>query len=105
MKRNMTFYASCVQWPQEDVNAPGGLCDMCDEAEPITRNTFIRRVDRADREDLERCLGYALNGQKAGLKMKQDRHVGYYCSTLHGDRVYFFTHSAIEYVFTRQVAA
>jgi hypothetical protein len=33
------------------------------------------------------------------LAMKRDFHVTYYAGRLHGKRVYFFKHSAIEYVF------
>ena len=100
MNATMQFYTNCVNWPRDDVHEDGGLCDMIDEARDITRRTFCRHVDRLDREGVERQLGYDLNGRTGCLTMKRDYHVSYHRSNLHGQRVYFFTHSAIEYVFT-----
>ena len=67
---------------------------MIDVRLAITRRTFLQYVDRAELADLESQLGY---GQH--LHMASDWHVEYFRSTLHGQRVYGFRHSAIEYVF------
>ena len=94
------FYHACVNWPEDDVDDDGGLCDMIATAKPITRSTLLQHVDRIDLVGLETDLGYEQHHAR-GLTMSRDWHVGYYRSTLHGRRVYFFTHSAIEYVFTQ----
>lgn len=96
----LKFFSNCVIWPRDDVQEPGGLSDMISEARLITRRTFLRHVDREDQADLERQLGYAPHDPTSGLRMSNDWHVSYHRSKLHGARVYFFTHSAIEYVFT-----
>jgi hypothetical protein len=95
--QRLPFFSSCVGWPREDVDTEGGLCDMIQQATSITRRTFLRHVYRSDREATERGLGYALHGRD--LTMKRDWHVSYHRSKLHGRRVYYFKHSAIEYVF------
>ena len=99
MSASLKFYTNCVNWPRDDVHEPGGLCDMIDEALDISRKTFCRHVDRDERETVEQCLGYDLNGRTGCLTMARDYHVSYHRSKLHGERVYFFKHSAIEYVF------
>jgi len=90
----LKFFNNCVGWPARDVNAEGGLCDLISECRQITRETFLRHVDREDRKAVERGLGYGPD-----FPMSRDWHVGYYRSKLHGRRVYLFKHSAIEYVF------
>ena len=95
----LKYYHSCVDWPPQDVNAEGGLCDMIDAASEVSRKTFLKNVDRDDRISMERNLGYETNGQR-GLTARQDYHVSYHRSKLHGERVYYFRHSAIEHVFT-----
>ena len=97
----MTFYNSCVTWPAHDVDAKGGLSDMIDEAYEISRRTFLKQVDRCELRDLDDALGYAPRPRQ-GLTMARDYHVSYHRSLLHGRRVYFFNHSAIEYVFTER---
>jgi hypothetical protein len=94
------FYTNCVAWPDDDVHEPGGLCDMSESARGISRRTFLRHVDPDDRKELEAALGYAPHDPGASLTMTRDWHVSYHRSKLHGRRVYFFKHSAIEYVFT-----
>ncbi len=92
------FYHNCVGWPSEDVFCPGGLSDLIDERIQISRRTFLRHVDRAELYELESSLSYERYAQR-GLTMAGDYHVEYFRSTLHGQRVYGFRHSAIEYVF------
>jgi hypothetical protein len=98
-EQRMTFVSSCVGWPEDDVHADGGLCDLIADCKDITRATFCRHVDRGEREALERQLGYAVHGRVGLLTMARDWHVSYHRSRWHGRRVYLFKHSAIEYVF------
>lgn len=98
MPDRLRFYHSCVDWPEADVDEPGGLCDMIDNALQISRRTFLAHVDRRQLAELERELGYSRHHQQ-GLTMAKDYHVSYHRSQLHGQRVYYFRHSAIEYVF------
>lgn len=95
------YLNNCVNWPSADVHKEGGLCDMIDSGRQITRAAFLRRVDPVSRGEVEGSLGYAPHDRGAVLTMKRDYHVTYYTGRLHGERVYFFKHSAIEYVFRR----
>lgn len=88
------FYSDCVNWPRKDVRSEGGLSDMIDQAIDITRVTFLKYVDREQLRDLENQLGYG-----PWLRMASDWVVSYHRSKLHGQTVYYFRHSAIEYVF------
>lgn len=88
------YYRNCVGWPSNDVHSKGGLRDMIDQAIDITRRTFLQHVDRDQLRDIEGQLGYG-----SWLHMASDYHVSYHRSKLHGQTVYFFKHSAIEYVF------
>lgn len=94
------YYRSCVSWPDADVNADDGLCAMVDAARDITRRTLALHVDADQLRELERALGYS-HPPAPGMSMADDYHVSYHRSRLHGRRVYFFKHSAIEYVFTQ----
>jgi hypothetical protein len=94
------YYGNCVGWPLGDVHCPGGLIDMIDSAQDITRKTFAGRADQKDLKMLEKMLGYATHHSQ-GLTMPKDWHVSYHKSTLHGRTVYYFRHSAIEYVFVK----
>lgn len=87
------FFSSCISWP-DDPYKEGGLCDMQQNARSITRKTFLQHVSYDILKTLEKDLGY-----DSQLKMCNDWHVGYYRGMLYGKRVYFFKHSAIEYVF------
>jgi hypothetical protein len=95
------YYTNCVNWPRADVFREGGLSDMIDNAIDISRRTFLKHVDRGRLEALEMMLGYE-NHPRRGLTMAGDYHVSYHRSKLHGKRVYYFRHSAIEYVFTER---
>lgn len=64
----------------------------------VSRKTFLKHVDKEQLQDLEQTLGYDRH-PKQGLTMAGDWHVSYHRSKLNGQRVYFFVHSAIEYVF------
>lgn len=93
------YFNNCVGWERSDVDSPGGLSDMIDMAIDISRETFLKNVDKDDMKNLEKDFGYA-NNSKNGLTMVNDYHVSYHRSKLHGKRVYFFCHSCIEYIFT-----
>lgn len=93
------FFNSCVNWPESDVHAPGGLCDMIASAIQITRRTFLRNVDQQDEAELEKAFGYAPHDKTSSLTMARDWAVSYHRSKLHGKVVYYIRHSAIEYVF------
>lgn len=95
----LSYYCNCVGWPRDDVHAEGGLCDMIYKAQDITRKTFLRHVDRESMAEVEGSLGYAPHDPGAILRMSKDYCVSYHRSKLHGKIVYFFKHSAIEYVF------
>lgn len=75
------FVTNCVNWKPEDVHAEGGLCDLISDAKDIIRDTFLRHVDRIDREAVECDLGYAPHDRDSSLTMR------------HGKTVYFFKHS------------
>lgn len=90
------YFCNCVSWNPADVHKPGGLCDMIDYARTITRRAFLRNVDRASLRETEAALGYPMGR----LTMAGDWAVSYHRSKLHGQTVYYFRHSAIEYVFT-----
>lgn len=94
------FYNSCVSWPQNDVQEKGGLTDLVDKATEVTLETFLKYVERDELAEIEEQLGYCRNA-KHGLTMANDWHVTYQKSKHHGECVYFFTHSAIEYVFKK----
>lgn len=95
------FYRTCVNWPSDDVDEEGGLCDMISTCRKITRRTFLKHANRIDLAGLCRDLGYE-NHHNRGLTMAKDWHVQYRRGSLHGHRVYFFVHSAIEYVFKKE---
>lgn len=67
---------------------------MIDSGRSISRSTFTRNVDPCERREVERGLGY-----DPSFRITQDYHVGYRSGLLHGKRVYWIIHSAIEYVF------
>ncbi|WP_444679581.1 hypothetical protein [Halomonas sp. E19] len=96
--KDMIYFNCCVDWDPKDVHVDGGLCDMIDEEVSITRRTFLAHVDPTDLHHVESMLGYAKHPRQ-GLTMAGDFHVSYHRSRLHGECVYYFKHSAIEYVF------
>ena len=76
------------------------LSNMIDTAAIITRRTFLKHVNRDDLRRLESQLGYAKHPTQ-GLTMSEDWCVTYHKSKLHDEIVYFFTYSAIEYIFKK----
>lgn len=92
MTARLTFQRCCVGWPREFVP---DLSAMIDQAETITRRTFLRHCDPAS---IAADLGYSAHPAQ-GLTMAGDWAVSYHRSTYRGARVYFFAWSAIEHVF------
>ena len=83
-----TYQFNCVGSDADTVNA------IIDRNREITRRTFTRHVDLEDLKLVERSLGYDKD-----FRMTQDWHVSYHKSRLDGKPVYYFRHSAIEFVF------
>ena len=73
---------------------------MIDQSRQITRATFLKHVNRQDIYSIETDLGY-VRCKRQGLVMTDDWAVSYHKSKLHGRTVYYFMHSAIEYVFAQ----
>ena len=94
------YYCNCVSWPPNDVHGMFGLCKMIELNLEISRKTFLKKVDREELRILENELGYFDHPAK-GLTMAGDYTVSYHRSTLHNQTVYYFRHSAIEYVFVK----
>ena len=90
------YYGNCVCWPGK-INE---LCEMIDNAQQITRKTFIKNVDKKDRIFLEQNLGYTQQ-RKKGMVIADDYYVSYFKSKLKKTGVYFLAHSCIEYVFIK----
>lgn len=87
-RRQYTFMTNCVASDGKSIN------DMTHAATQIKRSTFLKRVDRSDLREIEKCLGY-----DRGFPMSKDWHVSYHKSTYQGQPCIYFVWSAIEYVF------
>lgn len=94
-KKDYEYFNCCVSWNPDDVNEDGGLCDMVASGRHVTRRTFIRNVGLAVLREFEAMLGYPFGR----LTTAKDWAVSYERGKLHGKRVYWVNHSAIEYVF------
>jgi hypothetical protein len=78
--------------------AVGTLMNMIDNSITITRETFLKHVNRNDLKEIEQDLGYELYPSQ-GLTMAGDYMVSYHRSKWGNKRCYYFTWSAIEYFF------
>ena len=88
----LSFQFTCVGATGRNLE---NLFHIIENNREITRKTFLKYVDREEMKDIENQLGYG-----SWLRMSQDWHVSYHKSkTLEGLPVYYFRHSAIEYVF------
>ena len=94
----LLYFQSCVGWPVGDVQGRFGLQNMVDTGQEVTRFTFKKHVDLCELASMESGLGYDDFHSHGG--MANDYHVTYHRGWLHTRRVYWFRHSAIEYVFT-----
>ena len=90
------YFNNCVNWNQFDVQ--DGLIPMIDNNIQISRKTFLKHVNVDDLIMLENSLCYSQH-YKQGLTMASDLAVSYHRSKLYNETVYYFRHSAIEYVF------
>jgi hypothetical protein len=100
MTERLKRFSNCVQWPAHDVDRPGGLVDLIEGARDVSRARFVALTDTEDRLELEDALGYNRRKGQPGIAIVEDYHVRYKTGLLHGVRVAFLVHSAIEYVFT-----
>jgi GNAT superfamily N-acetyltransferase len=71
---------------------------MVDASTDVTRKTFLKHVDRESLREVEKSLGY-FEHPSQGLTMAGDWHVSYHRGYFIGKPVYYFVHSAIEYIF------
>lgn len=96
MRARAVYFCDCVGWNPRDVDA--GLVPMIRTNRRVSFRTFCLRTDPESRGEVFRALGYRRG--KGELKIQDDFCVSFHRSTLHGARVYYVRHSAIEYVFT-----
>lgn len=99
MTERLIFTCDCVGWPSHDVEREGGLIDLIDSARDIGRARFVALTDPESRLEIEDALGYARRKGNRGIAITDDYHVRYCTGMLHGTKVAFLVHSAIEYVF------
>lgn len=92
--RRCRYRGNCVSTPHEDLPK---LNRMIEQAEDVTRQTFLKHVDRDDLRDVERQLGYDRH-----MAMVSDPYVSYCRSTWGPVPCYFFVWSAIEYYFVEE---
>lgn len=93
--KKYTYYSNCVGY----VDSLDDLLCIIENAITISRETFMKHVDRNDLKSLESQLGYAAHHNQ-GMTMASDYYVTYHRSKdLNGNRVYFFKHATIEYIF------
>ena len=91
------YWRCCVNFPTQGPEYDA-LVAMIDDNIMITRRTFRKHVDTESLAETEQNLGYELHPAK-GMTMAGDWHVSYHCSKYKGKTVYYFRHSAIEYIF------
>jgi hypothetical protein len=89
----LPFINNCVNWPRAHVD---DLTALVDSAHPISYKTFRSRVNHRDLHRITTGLGYGRYGWR---RIEDDICVTFWSGFLMGHRVYFFTWSAIEYVF------
>lgn len=91
---------SCVEYPPHDVDSELGLRSMIGSSKETSRAAFVAATDSTSRKTLEGLLGYSVAKTRTYYPMRQDAHVEYFKSVLHGYKVVFLQHSRIEYVFS-----
>lgn len=91
----MKYWFNCKQ--REYTKKLGFILNSSKE---ICYETFIRKVDKEDLNNIALRLGYALY-RKDGMTLSEEGYVSYYSSqTQTGKKVYYMVHSGIEYVFS-----
>ena len=101
IRPNYVYHRNCTSFSHTEAHRPGNLIEMIDKNIEITRKTFLRHVDSWDISAIAGSLGYQTHPSK-GLTMKNDFHITYHRSKLYGETVYYFRHSAIEYIFVQE---
>jgi GNAT superfamily N-acetyltransferase len=98
--RGLQFLTSCVGWSGRSPtgDAGGDIQKMVEGATDVTRKTFLKHVDRENLREVEQSLGY-FDHPSQGLTMAGDYYVSYHRGYFLGKPVYYFVHSAIEYIF------
>jgi len=84
------YYTNCVNSTSDKINA------LIDSSKNITYETFINHIDIHELKALFPFYGW--NNKKV-LKMKDDYAISYSKGIYEGKKVYFLTHSCIEYIF------
>lgn len=80
----LPFFSDCVSWPRDLLPE---LRYLVDEGVQIKRETFMRRVDTS---------------QIPATWYPHARYYGYAYYTIFGEPVYWYVHSAIEFVFAEE---
>ena len=93
---NLRFRYNCIGTPSNKLEE---LHHIIDNNRSITYSTFKKHISRNDLNYLIDSLGYSKN-KKQGLTFVNDWHISFHKSkTIKGKTVYYFCHSAIEYIF------
>ena len=92
-RRNYTYLTDCV-----GCDDGAAIRAMIDDAQRITRATFLRAVAIVELHAVEVSLGYETHPRR-GLTMAGDRYVSYHRSAYRGRPCVFFKWSAIEHIF------
>jgi hypothetical protein len=74
---------------------------MIDQAREVTLRTIRRHC--VGIECWESNMGYDILNERGGRRLKNDPQVSYHKSVFRGRPCYYITHSAIEYVRTKQL--
>jgi len=94
------YWKCCVGWSMKDLHI---LEDIIDNGKAIKESTFRRVVNEEEYKELQTSFGYELKrNSQGGLTIKDDWAVGFWSSFSNGERFYYITHSAIEYVFKKE---
>jgi hypothetical protein len=94
--KDYKYFNNCVNWEDRKVNQ---LISMIDDSIEITRKTFLEHIELPELRGIEISLGYSEHPKK-GMMMSQDCYVTYHRSKINTKRVYYFTQSGIEHIFT-----
>ena len=88
------YYHTCC------VNSTGPrIREMVDNARDITFKTFSKHCEW---REIGEMLGYDSILRRRGLGLSTDFAVSFHKSTHRGRPCYYFCHSAIEYIFTKE---
>ena len=95
MTKDFVYFTNCISAKGEDIR------DMIDHPKQknITRETFLTHVDyKSEVAPMEETMGYSIVND-GGLRMANDYMVSYSRSFYKGAPCYYFSWSAIEYIF------